>query len=93
MYHTDTVFVEAHHRAATSRTLEVRILHRDVSDKNILIYPKIVRSADGRRLLTWRGILTDWEISKPIPKVDGEEHARQPERTVCSPFLRHHTIY
>ncbi|PIL32476.1 hypothetical protein GSI_05179 [Ganoderma sinense ZZ0214-1] len=74
--------IGAHHGAATSRSLGV-LLHRDVSDKNILIYPKIKikGSKKGKRSLVWGGILTDWEISKPIPKFGDEQRARQPVRT------------
>ena len=88
-YTINMVSLVAHHGAATSKSLKVRVLHRDVSDQNILIYPKIVKSKNGARTLVWGGILTDWEISKPIPKFDGEERARQPERTVRLPFIWH----
>ncbi|KAM5541548.1 hypothetical protein V8D89_004738 [Ganoderma adspersum] len=57
----------------------LKILHRDVTDDNIVIFPKI-ETKDGVRKLVWKGILTDWEISKPIT-VDGSSKARQPERT------------
>ena len=88
-YTINMVSLVAHHGAATSKSLKVRVLHRDVSDQNILIYPKIVKSKNGARTLVWGGILTDWEISKPIPKFEREERARQPERTVRLPFIWH----
>ena len=40
---------------------------------------------ENRLLLTWRGILSDWEVSKPITDEDGVSLvARQPERTVSN---------
>ncbi|EJF56419.1 hypothetical protein DICSQDRAFT_183836 [Dichomitus squalens LYAD-421 SS1] len=71
----------AHSGAATSKRLKVRILHRDISDKNIVIYPKITLSSQGVRSLVWGGLLTDWEISKPILEPNIQPKARQPERT------------
>ena len=72
----------AHYHAATSEKLDVHILHRDVSDQNIVIYPKITESAGGVRSLIWGGLLTDWEISKPILEHNVQPKARQPERSV-----------
>lgn len=69
----------AHHLVATSDGLQ--ILHRDITDDNIVIFPK-VETHDSVRKLVWKGILADWEISKPITTV-GPSRARQPERTVC----------
>ena len=68
----------AHKLAATHPS--VVILHRDITGGNILIYPKVVTKEDGSRRLEWTGILSDWEISKPI---DADAKPRQPERTVC----------
>lgn len=69
----------AHHLAATK--LETRTLHRDISDSNILMFPKVILDQFGQRALNWTGILVDWEMSKPIasPTV---ARARQPERSV-----------
>ncbi|TBU36902.1 hypothetical protein BD309DRAFT_877454, partial [Dichomitus squalens] len=61
------------------------ILHRDITDDNIVIYPG-VGMKDGCRQLLWRGILTDWEISKPIA-VGVRPRARQPERTATFQFM------
>ena len=76
----------AHFQAATKP--DVQILHRDISGGNILIIPCILTDKNGAEI-KWRGLLTDWEMSKPInldqPK--GIE-ARQLERTVsgCDMF-------
>ena len=72
----------AHEHAATNSKLAVRVLHRDVSDKNIVIYPRISLSPEGERSLIWGGLLTDWEISKPIVGPNIQPKARQPERSV-----------
>lgn len=68
----------AHHLVATTAGLQ--ILHRDITDDNIVIFPK-VDTQGGVRKLVWKGILADWEISKPIT-MSGSSRARQPERTV-----------
>ncbi|TBU26895.1 hypothetical protein BD311DRAFT_666620 [Dichomitus squalens] len=73
--------ITAHLNAATHKKLRVRVLHRDVSDQNIIIYPKITRSAEGVRSLVWGGLLTDWEISKPVIERNIQPKARQPERS------------
>lgn len=66
-------------------------LHRDVSAGNVLICPTVVRSeVDGQLRVVWKGILTDWELSKPMTPANGKLAARQPVRTVCliCPFAR-----
>ena len=68
---------------------KARILHRDISVGNLLIRLSIVKGEDGKYRVVWTGILTDWELSKPISE-DGREIARQPYRTVgfrFPPFL------
>ncbi|TBU58948.1 hypothetical protein BD310DRAFT_977001 [Dichomitus squalens] len=69
--------VEAHYEATTKSMM----IHRDISSGNILILPKFVIPDDGDGNTTlrirWRGILADWELSKPLQDVG----ARQPERT------------
>ncbi|TBU36983.1 hypothetical protein BD309DRAFT_827016, partial [Dichomitus squalens] len=62
-----------------------KILHRDITDDNIMILPK-VETTNGVRRIVWRGILTDWEISKPIV-TGGVPRARQPERTATWQFM------
>ncbi|KAI0808256.1 hypothetical protein C8Q74DRAFT_1213922 [Fomes fomentarius] len=51
----------AHHQATT----KVGILHCDVSGGNILILPVYVDNERGNAI-AWRGILADWEMSKPL---------------------------
>ncbi|PIL32483.1 hypothetical protein GSI_05186 [Ganoderma sinense ZZ0214-1] len=67
-----------HHLAATCPNLH--ILHRDISDSNIIILPKVAASRNNTWILDWTGILTDWETSRPIDKQPGAG-ARQPEHT------------
>ncbi|TBU40238.1 hypothetical protein BD309DRAFT_927506 [Dichomitus squalens] len=64
---------------------KLNILHRDISDSNILIHPKVIEG-DGGLLIVWKGILADWEISKPV-STDVRIIARQPERTGTWHFL------
>ncbi|TBU21216.1 hypothetical protein BD311DRAFT_734591 [Dichomitus squalens] len=64
---------------------DLRILHRDISDSNIVIVPKVLpfgaKNISGRTL-NWTGILTDWEMSKPIDLDSPDAHAaRQPHRS------------
>ncbi|TBU40879.1 hypothetical protein BD309DRAFT_899117, partial [Dichomitus squalens] len=73
--------IGAHFDAASHKKLRVRVLHRDVSDQNIIIYPKITRSSEGVRSLVWGGLLTDWEISKPVIERNIQPKARQPQRS------------
>ena len=70
----------AHFDAATKT--EVKILHRDISGGNILIIPCVLTDKNGSEI-KWRGLLTDWEMSKPM-NLDKENGvaARQLERTV-----------
>ena len=63
----------AAHREAVEKA---GILHRDISAGNLLICE--YKSQDANRRPERRGLLTDWELSKPLD-VPG---ARQPERTV-----------
>ncbi len=62
---------------------KAELIHGDISFGNVLILPTLVKKA-GQYKVEWRGILADWELSKPIPE-DGQPHrARQPERTVSA---------
>ncbi|EJF57852.1 hypothetical protein DICSQDRAFT_111022 [Dichomitus squalens LYAD-421 SS1] len=57
--------IRAHHQAATNP--KTRLLHRDISGGNILIYPKVKRDSNGTNpAIVWTGLLVDWELSKPI---------------------------
>ncbi|RDX52928.1 hypothetical protein OH76DRAFT_1497539 [Lentinus brumalis] len=70
--------VQAHGDAVN----KAHIHHRDVSGGNVLIYPTVVRSEhDGKLRVVWKGLLTDWELSKPTTPANGEPAARQPVRT------------
>ncbi|KAI0688438.1 hypothetical protein C8T65DRAFT_119812 [Cerioporus squamosus] len=68
-------------RAHADAVNNADILHRDVSGGNILICPTVVLDTDGKRRVVWKGMLTDWELSKPIPGEGKTESARQPVRT------------
>ncbi|KAH9896024.1 hypothetical protein C8Q73DRAFT_643740 [Cubamyces lactineus] len=76
--------VEAHRDAVT----KANVVHRDVSGGNILILPKVVHDeADGSVSVTWKGLLTDWELSKPIHEAEPLLRPRQPPRTGTWQFL------
>ncbi|KAI0631755.1 hypothetical protein C8Q77DRAFT_1177749 [Trametes polyzona] len=57
---------------------KAKIMHRDISGGNILIYPRIMllEGCDTTRVL-WRGLLADWELSKPIGGVHDDRTARR----------------
>ncbi|KAI1781793.1 hypothetical protein LXA43DRAFT_607339 [Ganoderma leucocontextum] len=77
--------IYAHFDAATKP--EVQLLHRDVSGGNILIRPCVIEDESGAEI-KWRGLLTDWEMSKPKDhQTVTEGQARQPERTGTWQFL------
>ncbi|KAI0696474.1 hypothetical protein C8T65DRAFT_583405, partial [Cerioporus squamosus] len=63
-------------------TKDAKLLHRDISSGNILIYPKLmwVKDPQKKRLqIKFTGLLADWEMAKPTdPQQQGQ---RQPERT------------
>ncbi|EIW52973.1 uncharacterized protein TRAVEDRAFT_135109, partial [Trametes versicolor FP-101664 SS1] len=64
------------------------IIHRDISGGNILIFPKVVHDVQaGTKALNWSGLLTDWELSKPLRHKSGQLRARQPERTGTWQFM------
>ncbi|RPD57569.1 hypothetical protein L227DRAFT_551932 [Lentinus tigrinus ALCF2SS1-6] len=65
--------VVAHYNAYEKLSL----LHRDVSGGNVLIYPRLVKTADGRFKIAFTGILADWEMAKETT-ITGP---RQPVRT------------
>ncbi|KAI1781791.1 hypothetical protein LXA43DRAFT_1078177 [Ganoderma leucocontextum] len=57
--------LHAHYEAATNP--KTRLLHRDISSGNILIYPKVrCRKAGKKPSLVWTGLLCDWELAKPV---------------------------
>ncbi|KAI0641681.1 hypothetical protein C8Q79DRAFT_286174 [Trametes meyenii] len=47
--------------------VKAKILHCDISEGNILIYPKIVyEPKDNNMKITWTSLLVDWELAQPI---------------------------
>ncbi|CDO71499.1 hypothetical protein BN946_scf184909.g93 [Trametes cinnabarina] len=69
--------VHAHQQAV----VQANIMHRDVSGGNILILPRdMIHPKSGKLVMKWRGILVDWELSKPTGKA-ALSRPRQPERT------------
>ncbi|EJF56406.1 hypothetical protein BD309DRAFT_870656 [Dichomitus squalens] len=78
--------MKAHHQAATRQ--KTRILHRDISTGNILIYPRVVR-LEGRAnpWMMWTGMLTDWELSKPIDAQEASSRATQMGRMGTYQFM------
>ncbi|KAI1788205.1 hypothetical protein LXA43DRAFT_1075889 [Ganoderma leucocontextum] len=74
----------AHFQAATKPNL--LLLHRDISGGNILIVPSILEDDNGSEI-QWKGILTDWEMSKPKDTENLAPSGRQPERTGTWQFL------
>ena len=59
-----------------------RLLHRDISSGNILILPMFEEKPGDLELrVIWKGLLCDWELSKPIA-TRKMEVGRQPERMV-----------
>ncbi|KAI0648508.1 hypothetical protein C8Q79DRAFT_905631, partial [Trametes meyenii] len=64
------------------------IMHRDVSGGNVLIYPKIIYLPKTNKMyVRWRGLLADWEMSKPVSDKEEFLRPRQPPRTGTWQFL------
>ncbi|KAI0648448.1 hypothetical protein C8Q79DRAFT_575589 [Trametes meyenii] len=76
--------VRAHSDAATSGA---KMLHRDISIGNILIHPTVEIQQDGSCRVVRRGMLTDWELAKPLCDDKLKECQRQPERTGTWQFI------
>ena len=52
-------------------------LHRDVTPGNIVICPTVTNGEDGHLHVVWKGLLTDWELSKLLGEresCEGTEH-------------------
>ncbi|KAM5541562.1 hypothetical protein V8D89_004752 [Ganoderma adspersum] len=65
-------------------------LHRDINDRSILIYPRVITSEDkATRSVKWGGILANWELSKAMVKGADRDSvgARQPERAGSWQFM------
>ena len=77
-----TFYQSAHHEAATNP--KTRLLHRDISGGNILIYPKVrCRKAGKKSSLVWTGLLCDWELAKPVDDQNTPSRLSQAGRMVC----------
>ncbi|KAJ8496357.1 hypothetical protein ONZ51_g1142 [Trametes cubensis] len=72
--------IEAHQEAVE----KANIAHRDVSSGNILILPSVTPE---RKKITWNGLLTDWELSKPIHEAEPLIRPHKPPRTGTWQFL------
>ncbi|TBU26695.1 hypothetical protein BD311DRAFT_423068 [Dichomitus squalens] len=74
--------VEAHYEA----TSKSRVMHCDISSGNILILPTFIVSDDddGNRVvcIRWRGILADWELSKPVSEPEQDVSSQKPEHEI-----------
>ena len=57
-----------------------KLIHRDISAGNVLIYPELVCDANGVVTERPRPLLADWELAKRVD--DPKEAPRQPDRTV-----------
>ena len=76
------LFVTAHLQAATHP--KTRLLHRDISSGNLLILPRLDRgSEDMVPSIVYTGILTDWEMSKPVYDHHAKPVTSQAVRMVC----------
>ena len=47
--------------------------HGDVSPGNVLICPTVVHDDDGQLRIIWKGLLTDWELSKPLGETESSD--------------------
>nr|VWO97853.1 HsvB [Ganoderma boninense] len=63
------------------------ILHRDISGGNILIHPRVRRNEDGVHTIVWGGILSDWELSKPVDDEHSPSKATQAEQVGTYQFM------
>ncbi|KAL7277947.1 hypothetical protein ACG7TL_007895 [Trametes sanguinea] len=83
--------VKTHSLAYTQHQL----LHRDVSAGNVIILPSLssLKDAKEKKVVTWKGVLTDWELAKKVPVRNAsdsdkpQEVATQPERTGTWQFM------
>ncbi|KAI1781850.1 hypothetical protein LXA43DRAFT_1054317 [Ganoderma leucocontextum] len=78
--------LRAHYQAATYP--KTRLLHCDISGGNILICPTIRRDPTGKNpMVVWTGILSDWELSKPVDTQDTASWATQADRMGTYEFM------
>ncbi|OBZ74235.1 hypothetical protein A0H81_06328 [Grifola frondosa] len=64
-----------------------RILHRDISAGNMLMYPVPYTMKLGITIYIWTGLLNDWAFSKPITKLGVADVARRASRTGTWQFM------
>ncbi|TBU40237.1 hypothetical protein BD309DRAFT_900258 [Dichomitus squalens] len=78
--------IRTHYQATTHP--KIRRLHRDISSGNLLILPKIKRGPQGRGVwIAWTGVLSDWEMSKPIEGLHETSKASRVSRTGTYQFM------
>ncbi|PIL32484.1 hypothetical protein GSI_05187 [Ganoderma sinense ZZ0214-1] len=81
-----------HRQAATKPTPQ--LLHRDISGGNILIYPRVRRDNKGKNpQMVWSGLLSDWELAKPIDTVEAASKATQEERMGTYQYMSVNLLY
>ncbi|OBZ77437.1 hypothetical protein A0H81_01959 [Grifola frondosa] len=64
-----------------------RILHRDISSGNMLMFPLKCTYVNGSKRWLWKGLLNDWELSKPIAQPGTAAEARRADRTGTWQFM------
>ncbi|KAI0323684.1 hypothetical protein GY45DRAFT_1401272 [Cubamyces sp. BRFM 1775] len=75
-------------RAHKDACEKAKIMHRDISSGNILIYPRLCLDEETKSYnVHWTGILADWELSKPVGTTEPLMRPRQPPRTGTWQFL------
>ncbi|KAI0324566.1 hypothetical protein GY45DRAFT_1375457 [Cubamyces sp. BRFM 1775] len=68
--------------------VKAKIIHCDVSSGNILILPQVVHvKRTGTYHVVWKGILADWELSKPVGTAEPFTQPRHPLTTGTWQFL------
>ncbi|KAI0333047.1 hypothetical protein GY45DRAFT_376152 [Cubamyces sp. BRFM 1775] len=79
-----SMVIETHGEAYNRK----KLIHRDISAGNVLIYPKVTVGENGELEEDRVPLLADWELAKRVDEPD--EKARQPDRTFMSAnALRH----
>ncbi|KAJ3003707.1 hypothetical protein NUW54_g5162 [Trametes sanguinea] len=91
VHSAEAFFIAAHSLAYTRHQL----LHRDISAGNVIILPSLSSGVgeDGQKVVTWNGVLTDWELAKRVPVRSASDSDKpkevptQPERTGTWQFM------
>ncbi|KAL6301568.1 hypothetical protein BKA93DRAFT_738530 [Sparassis latifolia] len=71
--------------------LSADLIHRDISSGNLLINEHEIEE-NGTKCVVRDGILSDWELSKPLPGKGSVDGPRQPDRTGTWQFLSVHAL-